>query len=535
MLHSPSHQGFRFLAVFVGLVTALAMAASMSPASAAVDPHITYLETLASNGPTQTTYLRTANLDGSSVVNLIPSQYLGAWDSFDVSQDGNSLIMSLLDGPENAVVRVHREGSATTTRVLSVNAASCSDQCVALSPDGLTAYWWQSSPFGVDSLMKYSAANGTSLVSGWVDHGTYASHVGPTFVGNGSMVVSMSVSPLGDKLAVVSEGFAGSLHLVAQSLTQVPGAPYIEKDYVDSSVTHVWSDVTWADNSTVLMSEHTPLSTDRELAMALSADGQGTATRLSALDAYSYIRPLGSDWWMWTSNDLGLAGVGSTADVTVAPTSITPFTNVDAYAPVPSVLSPPVVTNAVNKHASTCMRVGFASDVVKQALPALTVAYGDSVVLAEDFYSERSVLQSTSPKTIERSFDGTTWHSSTFKLDEPTSALYRNTWLRFSDPGDFFIQSCHSNVAKVSVRPNISYKIKPDESARLISGHVTRVNGSIALSRWVNGAWRQISAVSMNSHGNFTFPSKNLTSGSYRLYVPADISWAANQVRFKIS
>ena len=90
-------------------------------------------------------------------------------------------------------------------------------------------------------------------------------------------------------------------------------------------------------------------------------------------------------------------------------------------------------------------------------------------------------------------------------------------------------------MAKVSVRPNISYKIKPDESARLISGHVTRVNGSIALSRWVNGAWRRILAVSISSHGNFTFPSKNLTSGSYRLYVPADISWAANQVRFKIS
>ena len=248
MLRSLSHQGLRLLTVMVGLMAAVAMVSSASPAYASVDPHITYIEIPASNGPTQTTYLRTANLDGSSVVNLIPSQYLGVWDSFDVSQDGNSLIMSLLDGPENAVVLVHREGSVTTTRVLSVNAASCYDQCVALSPDGLTAYWWQSSSFGVDSLMKYSAAAGTSLVSGWVDHGTYASHVGPTFVGNGSSVASMAVSPLGDNLAVVSEGFAGSLHLVAQSLTQVPGAPYIEKDYVDSSVTHVWSDVAWADD-----------------------------------------------------------------------------------------------------------------------------------------------------------------------------------------------------------------------------------------------------------------------------------------------
>jgi len=535
MLHSLSRQAFRLLTVMVGLIAAFAMASSTNSASASVDPHITYIETLASNGPTQPTYLRTANLDGSSVVNLIPTQYLGEWDSFDVSQDGNSLIMSLLDGPENSVVFVHREGSATTTRVLSVDAATCYDQCVALSPDGLTAYWWQSSRFGVDSLMKYSAANGTSLVSGWVDHGTYASHVGPTFVGNGSTVASMAVSPLGDKLAVVSEGFAGSIHLIAQSFTQTPGDPYVEKDYVDSSVTHVWSDVTWADNSTVLMSEQTPSSTDREFSVALTADGLGTATRVSALDAYSFIRPLGSDWWMWTSNDLGLAGVGSTSDVTLAPSSITAFNHVDAYAPVPSILAPPAVTYAVNRHASACKRIGFASGVSKETVLALTVNYGGNAVLAEDYSSERSVLESTSAKSIERSFDAKTWHSSTYKLDEPTPALYRNTWLRYTDPGDFFIASCYSNVVKVSVRPLISYKIRSDESARLISGHVTRVNGSIVLSRWANGAWRQISSVLINSHGNFTFPSKNLVGGSYRLYEPADISWAANQVRFKLS
>lgn len=518
-------------AALLAVVLALAVLAPVgAPATAAAaGPVVTYMDVgLAGQG---TRWLRSAEPTGASSVALTPSTY--RVHSFDVSQDGSAVVAGLstpavVPSPDDrsyALVLVQRTPTGATTRVL------CDgwDTNPVVSADGSTV-WWMFLGF----VWKYHAGVTTlqSLAPQWSER-------------TGETVTGFAVSPDGSQALAVYDGPSGTKgRVVAGSLTDAylgDTQPFFEKVFTDPALQPDSAVVAWLDDDTPLYGVYSTDIVTESASMSLFG-GSAESLGFDTTGLYD-IRRLGSSWWVWReSGDQSqyavvpdLASVGSATF-----TSRSNGSSTMRY--VPSDVSPPSLTSAVNR-ATTTAHLSLSRPKVTTGSRVLYSSYADyKTALPRDpsFYPtevSRGLLQRSTNRTSWSTVGWTSWAHPVPWPGDPgyygnayTPVLTRNSWFRWVFPGDYLTRASTSPVRKVVVTPIIKAKVVKKGGKRVVSGTVTRVGGKLLLYR----GSRKVATAAISSSGSYRFKARSLSIGRYTLKVRADASWGAASKKLKV-
>jgi hypothetical protein len=111
-----------------------------------------------------------------------------------------------------------------------------------------------------------------------------------------------------------------------------------------------------------------------------------------------------------------------------------------------------------------------------------------------------------------------------------TTALTRNTWLRWTFAGDAYAARATSPALLVTVRPALSVQVKKKGLKRVVSGTVRRSGGMVLLYK----GSRKLASARVGRTGGFRFGARALARGTYTVKVTADSSWASAARKFKV-
>ena len=499
--------------------------------AAAPSPVISYID--AASGGVGTAWLRSAAPDGSSPLALTPANYQ-TYD-YDVSHDGNTLLLSAKTGPAKAsnydrtyaLVLVRRAAGVTSSRVLATHW----DSEPVLSADGLTA-WWMSS----GRVWKHTGGVTTAALP--------ATAFAPR---KGEATIGFAVSPDGTKGAVLQSSGGGNGRVFAASFATGRAGPFFEVRFgsrPSSTLSANVRDLTWLDDTTLLLTMKESGGVVSRTGI-LGTGGSPDTSAYAALDGFYDIRPLGPDWWMWKDSG-ATTSYGTTADLSTAQTlTLTPRSNgPTTFRYLPSTATPPGLTSATNRART----YPFLTLSTKSLLYGKRVAY-----LAFAFY-----LTPTPGETLRRdagqvargvlqwSLDGTTWRNVTATnwvrpVAWPTKAyrsgngyspaLTRNTWFRWVYPGDYFTAPSLSRTQAVTVAPIVRASVTARGTYRIVAGRATRAGGTAVLYRKLRGSYTQIATARLTARGLFSFGNRRLPRGTYSVVTLADRHWAAGLVR----
>jgi hypothetical protein len=121
-----------------------------------------------------------------------------------------------------------------------------------------------------------------------------------------------------------------------------------------------------------------------------------------------------------------------------------------------------------------------------------------------------------------------------FFFNGATTAITRNSLLRWCFRGDIFVQARCSTPKKVIVRPTIAAAVERRASQERVYGKAARVGGTATL-QWVIGYGNiTIASAPISSTGRFSFGFRDLRAGKYRVITTADASWGQGTTVFLV-
>ena len=107
-----------------------------------------------------------------------------------------------------------------------------------------------------------------------------------------------------------------------------------------------------------------------------------------------------------------------------------------------------------------------------------------------------------------------------------TTALTRNTWLKWCFDGDLFVQAGCSTVKKITVQPTVSALVETKSGQKRVYGKAARVGGSAVLQRRTGtSTYTTVATASLSATGAYSFGFRSLATGSYRVVVKSDANW----------
>jgi hypothetical protein len=111
-----------------------------------------------------------------------------------------------------------------------------------------------------------------------------------------------------------------------------------------------------------------------------------------------------------------------------------------------------------------------------------------------------------------------------------TPKLTRNTFIRWSYPGDAFTKPVVTPAHLVVVAPHVVAHVKKVGAKRIVGGTATRSGGRIELYR---GGTR-VATSTIKANGHFAFKALVLKKGTYTVIAVADKNWGKGTTSFKV-
>lgn len=470
----------------------------------------------------QTRQLKSSSVDGTTGRVLISSSY--SVTSYDVSEDGSTTVAGLRSPVPPAsvwdtawgLVLTHA-GDQSASRLLATDW----DTNPVLSADGRTAWW-----LSYGSLFRAQFAD-------WTQPPTIE-RVSTAFSATLSRGEPgwLAVSRDGTEAAVLYYGKDGQTEIQIEPLdggTWTRRLVYTGK-WVAESASFVFVDA-----SHFLFTLWNRLDDASPLVDVMIAQDTPAATTLYN-DIYD-VRPCDGRWYMW-KDDSTTSYVGVTDDPAVLPTEWVPRTNGRGTVRyVPSVALPPAIAFASDRAtANAVLELGSSRALYR----------GKLTYIASNLYI-RSLVGETAEQNgnityrgvLQSSIDGVTYanvatttgarafRTATGVWTGYTPVLARNTWFRWRYLGDAMTAPGYSTVSKVTVLPIVTAKVARSGSKTTVYGAATRQRGTAILQRLVSGKYVQVATTVMTKAGAFTFGSRVLPHGTYRVVIVADRYWGA--------
>ncbi|MBI1378294.1 MAG: hypothetical protein GC157_12545 [Frankiales bacterium] len=562
------------------LLTAAGIAAATLPgatAQAVVDtPQFGYIECSTGDATTCDQVLWSGPATGSSPapVALTPTSGHYQTYSYDMTESGDTWVVGLRHGPvvddgfdsTTGLVLVHRgsgPGHPVTSRVLST---SWEANPVIRRSDGKFV-WWLSG--GV--LHKFTASydETTGAISG-----TASTMAAPALAGGPLEIATrLAVSPGGLHAAVlfhndtVDGSGAVTNHrdrVVAAYLLTQAGAtqPYFQKTYDTSGsdkTAPLSNTFTFTDETTLLYDEYqfaagsSPTAVSAVSATIPSSGPRTSATTaVPALDDYYDVHAMGSGpvtYWAWkdTAGSPLTSTAGSTTDLGTAPTPLSgPRDNGDtSYRYVPTSSTPAPMPSAANRATAHAHLVLSAKRVLSGKRPAfwgynlyLQPAVGSTY---SDAYADEVDAGTLHWQAVGTQFVGSqaTSGSGAFQAGSATylgytPTLSRNTYVWWSYSGDYLTRPGSSAKSLVVVVPRMGLSVKSSGIRHIVYGHVARRYGGVTLYRVRGSSLQKIATAKITAQGDFSFGSRVLYRGTYKVISAGDKYWAQAAARTTI-
>ncbi len=474
----------------------------------------------------------------STATNVTPNLHVR---QYDVSEDGNVLLISGqsrslaypdLNSTFGLILVVRDPGTGTvTSKILS----SFAQGNPVLAPDGSAAYWYD-----FYRIWRYDVASGQADVAA-TKFSTLSSGT------NTERVIRLAVSPDGSKAAVMFARFDSAGNLVstrvrAAALDQAITGAYDEAVLLTAtSVQPVPQTLTWnADSSAFYFTRAKPngdLATARATTAAhsdvvvpewantydvalhagtfyLFRDMYGTGGKYVRTDVGTTIA--GSAPTDWSTFPPGASGLHYRPATAVPPVVTTPA--VRAQPRVSVVVGPSTIPTHGRVQYQTIAK--YLTDVTGYRRPedqGRETRYGVLWVSTNGGTTYRPLTTTSGAR-----LDGA---EPSFTFNGATTALTRNSLLRWCFKGDIFVQPRCSPPKKVIVKPTITVAVEISGSQERVYGKAARVGGSAVLQRQVEYAFRSVASTPVSSTGRFSFGLRSLPAGRYRVITPADTSW----------
>ena len=489
---------------------------------------------------------------------------------YDASDNGQTWAACMASGAANAnnydrtyaLVLVHKDGTTTSARSLST---FCEANPV-VSRDGNTIWWYaddQVYKFAADYTDPVTIAGAASVVSA----GQFARAVDaagdPT-----ENVLSLAVSPNGANASVLFTN--GSTNRVRSAFMSTAATKPGSVQVASSSAAAMPKPSTFVylDDTTLLYSQvdssvsqavihNVTLVTPPEATPAGTA--AGSPTDVAALQDLYDVRPNAGTFWAWKDAYTGTTWDSTTlynvdaGTLTATTTGTTRADGATTYSYVPVTNTPPElnkqVQNPAAAHPYFAMSATLAgykkkaayssynlyeTDPLGGAFAAASAAEVDKGLL-EIYYSGLSTqyapLRTTSGASVFAI--GTRWYNGY------SNALVRNTWFRWTFPGDYLTAASAPIKHQVKVAPAIAVKKAVSGRYSTVYGTATRAAGTGVLQRLTSRGWRTVTSVKLVKKSNYlstyTFGRRALAKGSYRVLTVADVSWALGaSVTFRV-
>jgi hypothetical protein len=522
----------------------IVLAQSVVPASGAGGPYITYINT------TYGQNLQTALPDGSgTVTQLLPTGITSY--AYDVSADGSALLTWSVAGTETQMANNDASMAIVMTRGTQSRVIGVSPMAPpVLSADGMTAYVYTLAA-GYEGLYAYSWADGT--LTAITPGSGYESPADPTTPGSTLPLDGYTVSPDGNSWAGTfgyrfPDGTRGATAVAVYSVDVA--APLWTSTELAGSPGTSFQPITWVTPTSFLVDgckDATCIGGTKHLIDLQPAANPSTPsdTLLPNLDDTYGVAPLNGTWFAWRDSGTGANLVSSYAelsDLTSTPTMWTPRTNgatTGLYKPTASV--PVAQVLATGK-----MRATPTFDIASTHAPqgkglvyrAFAIYGGDALANAIQRSVRRGALQFSTDSgrtyhTVATTTGGkpVTWPVANQQDGTGTTPkLTRNTFIRWSYPGDAFTQPSISPARLVVVAPHVIAHVKKVGAKRIVSGTAVRSGGRIDVYR---GGTR-VATSTIKANGQYAFKALVLKKGTYTVIAVADKNWGKGTTSFKV-
>ncbi len=481
----------------------------------------------------------------SPATNVTPNLHVR---QYDVSEDGNVLLVwgqsrSLaspdLNSTYGLILVVRDPGTGlVTSKVLT----SFLQGNPVLARDGSAVYWYD-----FYRLWRYDVASGQTVE---------ASVRFPTFGSGVERVVRLAVSPDGSKVAAMfaridAAGKLVSTRVRALVLAQTFGAYDEAVRFTATSVQPVPQTLTWNADSTAFYFTRAKPSGDIETVRATTAPASDVVVpewantydvTLHAGTFYLF-RDVYGPTGKYVRSDVGTAaaGVAPSDWLTFPPAAggfrYRPTSAVPPVVPMPAVRALPkasivlsattIQTHGRVQYQTIAKYLTDASGFRRPADQGRETRYG-ILTMSTNGGSTYRALATTSGAKLEES-------GAEFTFNGATTALTRNSLLRWCFRGDIFVEARCSAPKKVVVRPTITAAVERQGSKERVYGKAARVGGTATLQRVIGYGAVTVASTPISSAGRFSFGFRDLRPGKYRVITPADANWGKGTRDFLVS
>ena len=554
-------------ALAVALLPTVAANAALPPA-----PNFAYRSTVGSD-----VALSSNNAAASGSVDAVTPAGYQVY-GYDASDNGRTWAACMASGAASAnsydrtyaLVLVHSDGTTTSARSLST---FCEANPV-VSRDGNTVWW-----FADDQVYSF-AANYTdpATIGGTTTVASTGQFVRATDVAGDptEQVLSLAVSPNGANASVlftngssnrVRSAFMstaatkpGSVQVASSSAAAMPQpSTFVYLD--DTTLLYSQVDSSVANQPAVI--HNVTLVTPPQATPAGTATG--TPTDVPALQDLYDVRPNAGNFWAWKDayqvadptkwESTTLYSVDAGA-LTATITGTTRADGATTYSYVPVANTPPLLIPVQNKAAAHPYFATSASLVAYKKRAAYssynlyeTDPLGGAYVAGTAAETDRGLLSyyydgmvtyapigSTSGANVFAI--GSRWYNGYAQLPGRTYLL-KNTWFRWTFPGDYFTAASAPITRLVKVAPAIAVKKSVSGRYTTVYGTATRAGGTSVLQRLTSRGWRTVTSAALVKKGSYlstyTYGRRALPKGAYRVLTVADRGWALGaSVAFRI-
>lgn len=527
------------------VIAASALTAALLPLTAGAaqadpsGPSFSYVYVPSGVAPSNQTdrlFATTPGNPGTGGSTLSPISFV---DDYDVSEDGNVLLVAgqsrnlrthPLDTTYGLTLTV-RNGSDITTKTLT----NSFEGAPVLTRDGSLVFWYDG---GI--LWKYVVATGETAASARFPAAVTAT--------TEERLVRFAVSADGTKIAALfekydSQGREVSSRVRAATFSGTEAGYSEAVAFTASSVSPIADTLTWSiDGSSFFYSREKPDLSIETVQATLTTPKGGATVVTGWNDVFDVTVHLGTYYLFRYEQDgtgeYTLSQVGSTTS-TARPTDWTFLgPGASAYHLQASTVAPPALTTPTNQAVPSVKLATSASVVKTNGL----LRYGTWARYLNDVTGQVGAgagLQTRYGRLLKSTDGGKTFTklattTGSGKLSSlpggnvangSTTALTRNTWLKWCFDGDLFVKAGCSTVKKITVTPVVTAAVQKKGTQKRVYGKAARVGGAASLQRLSGGVYKPVATATLSSTGAYSFGFRSLPTGKYRVVVKPDASW----------
>lgn len=457
-----------------------------------------------------------------------------------------------------ALVLVHKQNGVISARSLST---FCEANPV-VSRNGDTVWWYaddQVYKFAADYSVDETIGGTASVVSTGQFVRAVDAAGDPT-----ENVLSLAVSPNGANASVLFTN--GSTNRVRSAFMSTAATKPGSVQVASSSAATMPKPSTfvYVDDTTLLYSQvdssvspavihNVTLVTPPEATPAGTA--AGSPTDVAALQDLYDVRPHAGTFWAWKDAYTGTTWDSTTlynvdgAALTAQATATTRADGATTYSYVPVTSTPPALNQNVQNRAAAHPYFATSASLVAYKKRAAYSSYnlyetdplGGAFVAGSAAETDRGLLSyyfdgmttyapigSTSGASVFAI--GSRWYNGWAQLPGRTYLL-KNTWFRWTFPGDFFTEPAAPITRQVKVTPAVSARKSVSGRYTTLYGTATRAGGTAVMQRLTSRGWRTVTTAVLVKKGSYlstyTFGRRALPKAAYRIVTVADRGWAA--------